>query len=504
MALTLRNDAKQEIIKLLREQGYATYARLVSLFDIYLTDDPKVIGYMIPGKAKIVLNKNLLLEQVSTIIRHEILHEFLTHMQRHKEFIKAHPELHADIDPENFFNIAADFEISNKGYTEADKKIAKNISLDGQILRGLVTEYDRPEWVTLSFEEMLERLLNERSLNPDELKSLLDRAKTVSQKDLDDLSDELDDVQSSSSDKNSEVSDNDPSDKTGSSSKSDEDSSASPNSSSSTGNEEELSKDVDQAKDEISEIKDELKDIEKDDGKVFPTKEEADELADIQARVDRIREFLDDIKNKDSAFSEVTYAKQIERAKKNAIAVRNSSNYMISRFRNDITRFINDQIGRDVIDSYARIHPSYEDSEFIVPGRKESDEISIPLINVYHDVSGSFSDPAKTATAMQVVGSLSALEKQGLIEIDVYYFADKVSTDKNKAGGGTEGAPVLEHILKTKPTNVVIITDGDIHDCTTSVKVPGGVWMLFYGERSANLISHLSGKKTTNYYDIYQ
>ena len=34
MATTLRKDAKDEIIKRLRQQGYATYANLVELLDI--------------------------------------------------------------------------------------------------------------------------------------------------------------------------------------------------------------------------------------------------------------------------------------------------------------------------------------------------------------------------------------------------------------------------------------------------------------------------------------
>ena len=99
MALTLRNDAKAQIIKILREQGYPTYARLVDFFDIYLTDDPKVIGYMIPGKAKIVLNKDLNIDQVSTIVRHEVLHEYFTHGPRQQRFDSEHPELNPHLAP---------------------------------------------------------------------------------------------------------------------------------------------------------------------------------------------------------------------------------------------------------------------------------------------------------------------------------------------------------------------------------------------------------------------
>ena len=139
MAITLRNDAKYEIIKILREQGYPTYARLADFFDIYLTDDPKVIGYMIPDKAMIVLNKDLNISQVSTIIRHEILHEYLTHGPRQKEFDAAHPELHAEL-AGDISNIAADYELSNKGYTQEDKNIARAIKLGDKTLKGLVTE----------------------------------------------------------------------------------------------------------------------------------------------------------------------------------------------------------------------------------------------------------------------------------------------------------------------------------------------------------------------------
>ena len=82
MSTELRNDAKRQITRSLQEHGYPTYAKLASLFDINLTADPSVVGFMEPGKARIVLNKDLSIDQVSTIIRHEILHEYLTHAIR--------------------------------------------------------------------------------------------------------------------------------------------------------------------------------------------------------------------------------------------------------------------------------------------------------------------------------------------------------------------------------------------------------------------------------------
>lgn len=131
MATVKRNDAKNQIIDILRNQGYPSYAKLVNLFDIYLTDDPDVVGYMVPGKAKIVLNGMLNTDQVSTIIRHEILHEYFVHAKRAQDVDKSHPDLYPD---HMLANIAGDYDISNKGYTDADKATARSIILGDKVL----------------------------------------------------------------------------------------------------------------------------------------------------------------------------------------------------------------------------------------------------------------------------------------------------------------------------------------------------------------------------------
>jgi hypothetical protein len=70
---------KNLLLDMLNKQGYPTYSRLLDKFHINLTSDPKVIAYMEPGKGRIVINRGLDLEQVSVIVRHEILHEYLSH-----------------------------------------------------------------------------------------------------------------------------------------------------------------------------------------------------------------------------------------------------------------------------------------------------------------------------------------------------------------------------------------------------------------------------------------
>ena len=170
MAMTkIEYIAKDQIKRILKKQGYPTYAKLFDMFDLNLTKDPNVIGYMVPGKAKIVLNIGLDKEQVSTIVRHEILHEYLNHGLRGKAFEKQKykdwygKDKEGSVGNHQLANQAADWEISNRGYTDADKDIVRNIRLGDKTLQGLVTELDNPGkgWEKLTFEEMYDKLLDQ-------------------------------------------------------------------------------------------------------------------------------------------------------------------------------------------------------------------------------------------------------------------------------------------------------------------------------------------------------
>lgn len=506
MATTLRNDAKSEIINILRKQGYPTYARLVDLVDIYLTDDPNVIGYMLPGKAKIVLNQNLSINQVSTIVRHEILHEYLTHGPRKDAFDKDHPELNPNL-AQDEFNIAADFEISNRGYTDADKSIARAIKLGDKVLQGLVTEDQYPDWQDMTFEQMYQKLLEKSNEDREQLKDLIDQLSSLSQKDLDDMEQQADDIQNNSSQSSQGGSPQ--------SSKGDgeEDNSDNPQTSGSSAGknqdknsaEQKIADEAEKLKGAIQDAKDDLADAEADSEKsdnIFDTDKEQRDKADVAARAKKIEDMLSDLREKQNALAETSGAISKEKAAKAARDVERYQGSGLSQFKLNLNRFIADQVGEFEDDSYARIHPSYEDGEFIVPGKLVREDKNIPLINVYHDVSGSFSSEAKTAAAFKAIESLNQYVRDGDIEIKVYYFADRVSDSRNNAGGGTRGTPILDHIEQTKPTNVIVITDSDISDCDRVVKVPGAVWMLFYDSRSQNLIDHLKGKRQNKYYDV--
>lgn len=171
MAMTEREKLGREIIiKSLRKHGYVTYSNLLSDFHLNFTKDPRVLGYMEPKAGRIVVNSSLDMDQVEVIIRHEILHFYLKHAERTLKKLAqlkgldpndiddmSVKELEKEIygDPEQLANWAADFDISNQGYTDKDKNIVRTI-------HGLVTEDHHSDWVDLSMEEMYERLLKER------------------------------------------------------------------------------------------------------------------------------------------------------------------------------------------------------------------------------------------------------------------------------------------------------------------------------------------------------
>lgn len=74
--------AKGYLIRLLRTNGYPTYAKILDRFDFHYTSDPNAVAYMIPNKAVVVMNRGVDAEQASVLVRHEILHEYLRHEQR--------------------------------------------------------------------------------------------------------------------------------------------------------------------------------------------------------------------------------------------------------------------------------------------------------------------------------------------------------------------------------------------------------------------------------------
>ena len=315
---------------ILNKQGYPSYAKLVNLFDIYLTDDEDVVGYMIPGKAKIVLNQGLNIDQVSTIVRHEILHEYLVHGPRGEEFDKTHPELTPD---HQAANIAGDYEISNKGYTDADKTIARAIRLGDKTLQGLVTEDQHPDWVNLTFEEMYEKLLQEMKKNKESCKKEIQQSDKLNKKDADDLKDDIDQAQKQQQEDGNQQS----ADKLGK--MSDEmqkisDELDKNNSGSSTKETEDKKNSEDQGNDVNGGSQSQGNEGDEKQGNTpFDTPEEQKEKEDLAKRVAQIKKAFEDEKRKAEIDIENVAAKRNERASKEARKIDRIQKSGISKFR---------------------------------------------------------------------------------------------------------------------------------------------------------------------------
>ncbi len=177
----------------LAEQGYVTYSELFSLFDLNITYDPTTVGYMIPNKGTIVINGTLKPSTMLLIIRHEIMHEYLTHEMRLINHVaKKHgldpdelddvslEDIKSEIYKDSNFNIAGDYEISNRAYTDQDKEDVRNVELNGKIVSGLVTEDEHPDWVDLPLEDMYDNLIDELNKQKDQIKDQAEKDKEQS------------------------------------------------------------------------------------------------------------------------------------------------------------------------------------------------------------------------------------------------------------------------------------------------------------------------------------
>ena len=613
MAMTKQEYlAKQEILKQLSKEGYPTYANLLDLFHVNLTSDPGVVAYMEPGKGRIVVNRGLNIDQVSTIVRHEILHEYLNHHNRLINHIAKSRGLDPndlkddsikEIEKELFsnqnFNIAGDYEISNRGYTERDKNIARNIKLNGQLLKGLVTEDDHPEWVDLSIEDMYDKLQQEMKKEKDQAKQdqgnsgqqgndqgdqqqgqqgsqgsgqqqdngEQQQSQGGGQSDSQDQSDnkqKSDQGQSGSQD-GDEQSDDKQQDGQGQSGEQDKKEPKTP----------QIGDKGDQAQQEAEELErqanDISKELEKNDTASQDLKDQAKQVADdakelsddakkddkqkgdkkgsndesgesgksgesgedgdsssggasgadsgkskeadhaqnagqdesINDRLEKIKKAFNDVKTQENALNEIENNIQKERAERSAKDLAKYRNSPIYKFTASLNKFIKKEVAVGKGNTWKRFNKKYQDSGIYKPGRAKVQNGHIPSINVYFDRSGSWG-PEKTKVGAQAIATLNNYVRKGQIKINLYYFSRLVHSDQEAcyAEGSTYGQPIIDHINKTKPDNVIVMTDADIDDITDGTTVPGVVWLLFKGGRSDNLIDNLHGKKSTETYDL--
>ena len=195
MSMTQMEKAtKDAIYRFLRKQGYVTYAKIFQKFDLnfYVPQPGEIfIAAMEPGKYRILINPVITNKPaLSTFIRHEILHEYLKHERRALKTLADRNHLDYDLLDDmslkdlkskmysnELFNYAGDYEISNRGYTDADKEIVRHagefLGL-GETISGLVTEDAHEDWENLSIEEMYNKLLDAQDKAEEFLRNNMD------------------------------------------------------------------------------------------------------------------------------------------------------------------------------------------------------------------------------------------------------------------------------------------------------------------------------------------
>ena len=165
---------KKRLIELLRDDGkghrYPKFAKRLEAFDVnivYLSDDPSFTAAISFDEGKIYISEGFLQNeelfyQLNVLMRHELAHNLMMHqirmLNKFKKEIADDPEYSKHISNSRslheLVNWLEDFEISNKRYTDEDKKIVRNMILNGKLIGGLVTEEHRGAWKDATLEEM--------------------------------------------------------------------------------------------------------------------------------------------------------------------------------------------------------------------------------------------------------------------------------------------------------------------------------------------------------------
>ncbi len=113
------------------------------------------------------------------------------------------------------------------------------------------------------------------------------------------------------------------------------------------------------------------------------------------------------------------------------------------------------------------------------------------LVNVYFDVSNTLANTEKTAKVREkIAGILHYINPRQLQNHFAFYYVG--ANEQIKCGQA-----IVEHINKTKPQNVVIVTDRDFENLEISTIVKGVVLLaLFDGCESTNIKTAIRSRNT--------
>lgn len=186
--LMLQNDGKGH--------RHAVFAEYIKDFDLYIVnakDEPRFTASMDSENGIIRVSSGFLTDsvedvlQISVLLRHELAHHLLSHMikdknylrakfkaelEQDKEFLAQGKDVDTELDEimESFLvskswhdlaNVLADLEVADLTYSLEDEHTVKNMTLNGELIGGLLMSTERPDWHSKTLEEMYVELEKE-------------------------------------------------------------------------------------------------------------------------------------------------------------------------------------------------------------------------------------------------------------------------------------------------------------------------------------------------------
>ena len=266
-------------------------------------------------------------------------------------------------------------------------------------------------------------------------------------------------------------------------------------------------------KDAANDLADDAKEV-ADDAKELKKDMQQNGVGDEEKkRLQRIADAFADLQNRRDALDETDKAvftsRQLAADEKTRQEYYKNPNKVIEKaFIDSVYLFIKNQTAYLRTPSWSRFSKRYVDSTpLLQKGKARTYNKKIPLLNIYFDRSASWNDQ-KIKAGQEAVAALKQFEKKGLIKINIYYFADTISSspdDPNLGEGTSATQKILDHIQATHADNVIIMTDDDMDyqgKFTHPVTVSGAVWLVFVVRVSERLISNLHGKQLTKVFEL--
>lgn len=246
--------------------------------------------------------------------------------------------------------------------------------------------------------------------------------------------------------------------------------------------------------------------------------EEVESEEDKQARLDKIRRFLDD-KDLGNQMSDESQSKVRDEKKRKKAAEQREieknlrgvarNTHVMKELAKDLRQFLAKEVGASKrVDTWRKYNANYHNSGILRQGHGYQKEGKIPVIQIYVDQSGSWNE-TEIELGKEILRSIQEFERNKQIKSEVYYFSNIVTTDAAEArrNGGTGAGKTgefMQQLNSTKPDNVIVITDDDFDGwgLVGDYTAPGGVWLVFREGRSQKLMNQLRGKRMNKYYDI--